>query len=339
MCIICVFQQNPVVKSPTRVTSTTDVTPPRYVWVYPQYGRLGNAMFQYAAAMSVGAVSGHQAVIDCSSNPLPRIFPLTAARCQRNITTLRRRRHGRNEQANLRERRGWGTFDASLVVRARQQRHKHLQLCCYFQSWRYLELTGTSQRKEIEKAFEFSATQQDYARQYLQRILDVTNAGVTSSMQRRKKVTLIAVHVRRNDMTSQRNSDLGYVAAPLEYYNRAMTYYRKQYSRCLFLVASDDVAWCRRHLNATDVAIVHDSDIDERRTTGVRTDEHEIARDLSVLRLTNHSVISSGSFSWWIGWFTSGHVIYFRNYPSVNGSLHKDFNASDYYPQHWMAMT
>ena len=123
--------------------------------------------------------------------------------------------------------------------------------------------------------------------------------------------------------------------ATLDYFHAAMNYFRQQYTNCVFLVATDDVKWCRKHLMAPDVVMIADNKA--KVTSRKRVDD--VQRDVSILRLVEHNILSTGTFSWWIGWFTPGQVVYYKNYPAKGSSLQlNDFKTEDFYPQHWKGM-
>ena len=290
----------------------------RYVWVQPQRGRLGNIMFQYAGMMSVADVSGHQPIVACDTT-LTLNFPTIAKYCWANMTTAFRTAR----RVNIYEQQ-WGTFDASIYAKAHKFHAKHAQLCCYFQSWKYTDNIST----KLKQHFRFSAYVRTFAKQHLEFIIRKHTSG--------RNVTLIGVHVRRSDMTSRQHNNVGYTAAPLTYYLNAMTHYRNQFSNCVFLVASDDVRWCRKHVTGDDVITIQD--YRAQLTPPPPPNITPEARDMSILRLVDHSIISTGSFSWWIGWFTPGQVVYYKNYPANGSALQHGFTAADYYPQHWTGM-
>ena len=66
-----------------------------------------------------------------------------------------------------------------------------------------------------------------------------------------KDVTFIGVHARKTDhedfMKTQHDLD------PIEddYYNDAIEYYRENYDNCIFVVGSDDINWCKEHIDAS----------------------------------------------------------------------------------------
>ena len=143
-------------------------------------------------------------------------------------------------------------------------------------------------------------------------------------------VTLIAVHVRRSDYLSKGSIAAGRPVAAADYFHRTMSYFRKKYANSVFLVASEDVQWCRKHLLARDVMLIADHNFN---STAKFSDDVE--RDVSVLRLVEHSILSTGTFSWWIGWFTPGEVVYYKKPRTTTRTM---IPAKDRYLPHWKGM-
>ena len=120
-------------------------------------------------------------------------------------------------------------------------------------------------------------------------------------------VTPVAVHVRRSDYLSSLARASGRHVASADYFHTAMNYFRRRYTNCLFVVATDDVRWCRKHLLARDVILIA-----KHKIPLASKFADDVERDVSVLRLVEHSILSTGTFSWWIGWFTPGEVVYYK---------------------------
>ena len=110
-------------------------------------------------------------------------------------------------------------------------------------------------------------------------------------------ITWIGVHIRRTDFLINFRIDTS-----TSYLWSTMNYYRMKYSNCRFLVASDDKIYAQKYLsNLTDVFILPSS-----LTPG---------SDLAMLTLSDHSLITAGSFGWWSAWLTGGDVVHDLNFP------------------------
>jgi galactoside 2-L-fucosyltransferase 1/2 len=64
----------------------------------------------------------------------------------------------------------------------------------------------------------------------------------------------VGIHVRRKDYEKHLNRIFGpsKLAGP-DYFRRAMDHFRVRYNSPVFLVVSNDMAWCRQHLKGDDV--------------------------------------------------------------------------------------
>ena len=133
--------------------------------------------------------------------------------------------------------------------------------------------------------------------------LQMANETITKIMKKRKAKILIGIHVRRNDYLSlarvQKKSEL-----KASYYLSGMDMYRQKYGskKVTFLLITDDIAWCQKHLtkNFRDLFIV---------SSLSRSHQDSIGHDLGVMSYCQHALISHGSFSGWISFMTEGDVI------------------------------
>ena len=197
-----------------------------------------------------------------------------------------------------------------------------LVICCYFQSWRYFD----GYQSDIRKMFQFRGKIRKIARTIISKATYVFLTQLTDQINQfgnAQTLTYIGVHVRRGDLQQEHHLKRGYRVASLTYFHKAMDYYRQRYPNTIFLVTSDDIEWCKVKLGSSDVFFVEG--------------QHE-AVDLAVLSLTNHTVISVGTFSWWAGWLSGGQVIYYKNWLTPNSEVAQQYEHRDYFLQKWKPM-
>ena len=197
-----------------------------------------------------------------------------------------------------------------------------LVICCYFQSWKYFE----GYQSDIRKMFHFKGKIRKLARTIINKAKHVFLTQLTDQINQfgnTQTLTYIGVHVRRGDLQQEHHLRRGYRVASLTYFHKAMDYYRQRYPNTIFLVTSDDIEWCKVKLGSSDVFFVEG--------------QHE-AVDLAVLSMTNHTVISVGTFSWWAGWLAGGHVIYYRNWPTPRSEVAQQYEHDDYFLPKWKPM-
>ncbi|ELU06265.1 hypothetical protein CAPTEDRAFT_116007 [Capitella teleta] len=111
--------------------------------------------------------------------------------------------------------------------------------------------------------------------------------------------------------------------AGASYFHKAMDLMLNKYPNAFFIVASDDMAWAKTTLGSRAIM------------TPFRSAQH----DLALLASCQHTIISSGTFSWWAGWLSNGTTIYYQDYPRKGSSLFAGFNHSDYYCKDWIPLS
>ena len=137
-------------------------------------------------------------------------------------------------------------------------------------------------------------------------------------------ITYVGVHVRRGDFTRPTTTRMGFSVAPVNYIHKAMAYYTNLFPQVMYIVSSDDIKWCKSKINKINYTVffTHES----------------VFEDFTVLVSCNHSVITSGTFSWWSGWLTGGMVVYYSMYPQAGTNLDKRLNRTEYYPESWIPL-
>ena len=66
-----------------------------------------------------------------------------------------------------------------------------------------------------------------------------------------KKVNYIGVHVRKTDHAEFMLKQHDLEPIEDEYYDDAIEHMRENYDDCIFVVASDDIEWCKKHIDAS----------------------------------------------------------------------------------------
>lgn len=186
----------------------------------------------------------------------------------------------------------------------------------YFQSYKYFH----DYRDAILNEFQFLPKIKETATDIIKASLDSKNKTVLDTI-------LVGLHVRRGlDLTwNLRNQQHGHTIATKDYFINAMTYFREKYLNVLFLVCSDDLYWCRQNLIFDDVVIMNSS----QKTREV---------DLAILRSCNHTIMSTGTFSWWAAYLAKGEAVYYSNWPRPGSKLDSMVNKTDFFLPEWKPM-
>nr|KAG5698758.1 hypothetical protein BaRGS_032177 [Batillaria attramentaria] len=212
----------------------------------------------------------------------------------------------------------------------------------YLQSWRYFQHAET----EVRKEFQFKATIRAQSERLLYRLrrgaATNTTANQTDDARAIEKhpspdsrdmsyasLTLIGVHVRHKDITTQEHFvKHGYQVPNMSYYQNAMQLFSARFPNILFVVATDHREY------------VKDEVMPLCRAMNARCHMINNAAwvDLAVLAGCDHVVMSVGSFGWWAAWLAGGQVVYYKH-PAREGSrLKHNINHNDYFPPEWIGL-
>lgn len=170
-------------------------------------------------------------------------------------------------------------------------------------------------REEILKEFTFHNYISFYARSLL-----------NSYKENRPSAMLIGVHVRRTDYCSWLRHYHGR-EVDLEYFNKAMLYFRRKYGDVIFVVVSDDREWCRRYLAPLPDVVIP-------------PEPNQPMYDMATLAYCNHTIITYGTFGFWSAYLAGGETIYFADYLAPNSTFlshHMPYNKT-YLPE-WIGIS
>ena len=164
----------------------------------------------------------------------------------------------------------------------------------YFQS----ELNFEHCAKDIRRFFQFSP-------ELVKELKEKHFSGLSGA-------PVCAVHVRRGDYVSNPN----YYSLPLSYYLKAMA----RLGWMEYVVFSDDVDWCRRHMPDWCRFIETGSEIE----------------DLALMSQCDHFIIANSSFSWWAAWLgeTAGTRVMAPGH-WFSGTFKYQHNSKDVIPDRW----
>ena len=260
-------------------------------------------MFLFASAYGIAHTKGMQLTLiqNYLSDPLLSIFnitsiPLVSACPKNSINDL-----------------SGSKFVPKVIA---FENDKDLSLNGYFQSWIYFVHVEKELRQILVFKEKIKETASDILRTVLSKYLKHSPDALW------KQVSFVGIHVRRGDLLSEKNVDLGYITAPADYFHKAMLYFRNKYTIPIFVVCSDDIQWSQQILGNNDTYYVHE-------TLGI---------DMAVLSQCNHSICSVGTFSWWSAWLTKGTKVYYPHQSKPGSWLRTKFSQHlyDYFPLHWI---
>lgn len=273
-------------------------------------GRLGNLMLEYAFLYAMAKSKGLYPIIPEDSN-LPKIFSI-------HNTTLSR--IGLPKDACLKlpfHKERWGlSFDEHLFKIPRSKRENY-RFHGYFQSWKY----WIKYEKEIRSVFQFNDEIKRKAVSQFQEILKERDFTLD------KDSVVVSVHVRREDYLSKEVVNYGKLTPGATFYFNAMSFFKDKFSKVLFIVGSTDTEWCRR---------TFDGEPNTHISTG-----NSAAEDMALLSLANHTIMSVGTYGWWVGWMSGGISIYYKHIFVPGSPFSKNFrnnSIDDFIYPGWIPM-
>jgi hypothetical protein len=145
-----------------------------------------------------------------------------------------------------------------------------------WQSYRYLFA-----EKEIRSDFQFRHR------------LEGTSASIADEIDH---VQSVCLHVRRTDYITVKNSKdtLGFIG--IDYYKKAIAHLSSLHSGLHYFIFSDDMEWCRQHLEFIKAPVTFVSN----QYAGAKP-----AVDLDLMTRCKYFIIPNSTFSWWAAWLSS----------------------------------
>ena len=157
-------------------------------------------------------------------------------------------------------------YDESIIIKS----NKYSFYEGYWQSEKYFK--GIEEK--IKKIFIFP------------QITEEKNLKILENIE---KYSSVSIHVRRGDYVGHPQLD---GLAPIEYYEKAIEYIKKNINNPKFFIFSNDLLWCKKNLP-------------------LQQNEYEVVeenfgeksyRDMQLMSLCKHNIIPNSSFSWWGAW-------------------------------------
>lgn len=129
----------------------------------------------------------------------------------------------------------------------------------------------------------------------------------------------VAVHVRRTDYIGYYVQKRNITPVDADFYTRAMKEMEERLSprRVIFVLTSDDLAWCRQNLHAPNLIIAGNGKI---RSPGL---------DLALLSSCNHTIFAYGTYGLTAAMYNSqGLTITYNNSREFNSTSAMHFGSS-----------
>lgn len=107
----------------------------------------------------------------------------------------------------------------------------------------------------------------------------------------------IAVHIRRGDYVNDKKTQAFHGSCSMDYYSKAISYFKKTIEKPRFVFFSDDINWVRENFQANHSNAIF-VDVNEG---------HDSWKDMLLMSTCKHQVIANSSFSWWSAWLNNNN--------------------------------
>ncbi|PIY93592.1 MAG: alpha-1,2-fucosyltransferase [Candidatus Magasanikbacteria bacterium CG_4_10_14_0_8_um_filter_32_14] len=239
-------------------------------------GGLGNQMFQYAAGYSLSLNNRIPLNLDLSSfehkktGITHRYFLLNKFNIDRNILI--------NHMEKIS---GYRKFLSKFITKFFGENFYYnitflssKYLDGYFQSEKYFKNIEDILRKEFTLKNEMSVV----ARQVESKISNSINS--------------VSLHIRRGDYVLDNKTNSYHGICDLDYYKKAVEYFKNKLGELNIFVFSDDIAWVKENLRLENLYFVSSPDIKDY-------------EELILMSRCKHNIIANSSFSWWGAWLNA----------------------------------
>uniref|UniRef100_A0A8C5QXE6 L-Fucosyltransferase n=1 Tax=Leptobrachium leishanense TaxID=445787 RepID=A0A8C5QXE6_9ANUR len=298
--LVMLFSNNVLSSCLKGNTTAINIANRRGMWTFSSIGRLGNQMGQYATLYALAKRNGYQAyILPNMHRELSNIFRI-------NLPVLHQK---------VADRIQWKHYSLNdwMSPEYNNISGQYVKLTGYPCSWTFYHHI----RDEILQEFSFH----DF-------IVEESNAFLRRVKEGRQNVTFVGVHVRRGDYVYVMPNIWKGVVADKGYLKNAMDYFRYKYQIPVFVVASNDMDWCKENIDNSlgDVYFAGDGQ------------EGSPGKDFALLAHCNHTIMTIGTFGVWLGYLVGGETIYLTNYTLPDSPFLKVFKYEAAFLPEWIGI-
>jgi hypothetical protein len=145
----------------------------------------------------------------------------------------------------------------------------------YWQNWNYFN----EYKKELNKIFIFNTKVKDNYKCWAKSILQSNS---------------VCIHLRRGDYFNNKKNKSIFHELKLNYFSEAINLIKKDNNNLKYFIFSDDINYAKKMFEGEGNFFYIDSN-----------EGSESFRDMQLMSLSKHIVISNSTFSWWAAWL--GH--------------------------------
>ena len=271
-------------------------------------GRLGNHMFMVASAYGLARLHGCRLYLTPAAiHQFGNYFELNFSNILLSQTEFKSLQVSINNQSKFDSFNQYVacSYMKNVTVPKLFLEKRIMRLLGYWQSYLYFdkyreeicEDIFVARSSVLEKVAAFFEETYRMKMDFASKLSRNNSRVLKSQLKTLDNLTWIGIHIRRTDFI-----ELGY-ASSSTYLFKAMEYYIKIYHDAYFIVASDDKLFCESLFHS------HSS-------IRITPKSFSPQLDLITLSMCEHSIITSGTFSWWSGFLANGLILYDDVYKS-----------------------
>ena len=280
-------------------------------------GGLGNHLWIYASLYGI-AKKTNRSPIACTQRDINKLFKslsipvLSVVECKRQF--------GSRSNATLFIEKKVSYYDTEMISRIKDSDSRVAKVSGYLNNIGYF----IEYYSEIRAQFLIRERYQVFAQQFIHYHIPTYHTALLNNHNKQNtsfklSPIFVAVHVRRGDVLKDSHKN---IPGPL-YFQKAMDHFRNKYGpRVIFIVVTNDLPWSKANLKRKGVFFTGDS--------GPKS----WGEDFAIALACKHTVMSVGTFGWWMGFLTGGDVVYFKNW--VKGRPWYD--GGQYFPHYFKPM-
>jgi galactoside 2-L-fucosyltransferase 1/2 len=198
--------------------------------------------------------------------------------------------------------------DREYDERTEQLPPQNTELNGYYHSAKYFQSIEVFIRKEFD---------------FKDELKDKVQAFKKSKMAGKENYTTVGIHIRRGDFLLESAQKFGDGVATPEYMKKAVAFFENKFPNVVFFVAGNGGYWAKENVHAKHL---------------VFSESFSPIEDMALLSSCEHTIATSGTFSWWVGWLTNGITLYYEGYPIPGTKLWEGFKKEDFFPPNWILM-
>lgn len=210
---------------------------------------------------------------------------------------------------------GAAVFSPHLLFANQTFPARNVTLYGYLQSWKYFAHI----RDEIRLTFTFGENVMRTAKKSVQDLME--NLPIELFRNASELPVLAGIHVRRGDILEGGGKEHGHVPATAEYLLRMVSLVEEKYGAVIFIVVSNDGAYCKDIFRQKNIAFVKEGSAEV---------------DMAIISLLDVIVLSVGTYGWWGAYLSDAKdVFYYKDWPRNGSAMQKVINHDDFFLPDW----